>query len=234
LLSGLLVGVMLAMMLPIIMVKQHDTGLLIMHFLALSMVWIFGGSLYTVQVFSQYGAPSTGIAAIMIPASNFEKFLSALLLNLIFSIPFSFLFLKLHPFLIEYANNMAPNEYPYHPIPADALTYFTALHVVIQGAVFLGSIYFSKLAYVKTAIAFVVFYLATTALHVWQVYLLTYSPSKVVTFPFTAWKIWYFKEDKSFYIPFPEQYQQLLEVFPYLIVLVLWYIAFVRLREKQI
>ena len=62
----------------------------------LFMVVIFGGSLYTSQVFSQYSSPATGISAIMIPASRAEKYFGALFINLCFSVPFVLLFMKLH------------------------------------------------------------------------------------------------------------------------------------------
>lgn len=105
------------------------------------MVVMFGGSLFTSTVFGHYGRSDTGIAAIMVPASRLEKFLNAILIVLLFIIPLTVFFVKFHYWSVEYANSRLPaGGRRYYPLPADVLRYFIYMHVMIQGAVLLGSI----------------------------------------------------------------------------------------------
>lgn len=233
--GGLLLAMLLLLMLPIIFSRQNSQIMLMLHALALFMVVIFGGSLYTSQVFSQYSSPATGISAIMIPASRAEKYFGALFINLCFSVPFVLLFMKLHYGTISYVNTLLPpTEQPYKPIPESFLTYFINLYIITQGAIFLGSIYFSKFSFIKSAIIAFLSYLLVGGLYLWQALHFTSYPSKLVSFPFTSWELWYYKLNKSYYVPFPSTFQYVVNSFPFFLLLALWYIAFVRLKEKQI
>ncbi|WP_149242909.1 hypothetical protein [Dyadobacter sp. 32] len=233
--AGLLLALLIFLMLPIAIVREPSMILMFLHALALFMVVIFGGSLYTNQAFSQYGSSSTGISAIMIPASRMEKFLSALFLNLLFVVPLMLLFLKLHHYLTDYANAKPTiGTFRYKPIPPDALTYFVLMYIMIQGFVFLGSIYFKKLSYIKTAISFFVIYVLVTALSLWQANFLAGNPSKLVTFPFTSWKVSYYALNKHYDVMFPSVFQDVVYAFPSFLILGMWYISYIRLKEKQI
>lgn len=233
--GSLLTGLMLALMMPIVFVEQHGEVYVLFHALALFMVVIFGGSLYTVQVFGQYGSANTAISAIMVPASRQEKYFASLFLNLIFTVPFLLLFLLLHYKTIDYANSIAPKDmYKYQYIPKNILTYFVYLYVTTQGAVFLGSIYFRKLAYIKTAFIFCIIYLLVGGAYLMQAKYITSYPSKLVTFPFTSWEVWYYALGKNYYVGFPPAFQTLTYIFPVVLLLGMWFTAFVRLKEKQI
>jgi hypothetical protein len=233
--GGLLVAIMLMLMLPIVFIRQNSQILIMLHALALFMVVVFGGSLYTSLVFSQYGSPATGISAIMIPASRLEKFTAILFLNLCFAIPFILLFLKLHYGTLEYANSLLRTTEPkYKPIPEGFLTYFVNIYIIAQGWIFLGSIYFRKSSFIKSAILFVLTYLVVCGLYLWQALYLTGFPSKLVSFPFTNWEVWYYKLNKNFYVPFPALFENIVYGFPFFLVVAMWYIAYVRLSEKQI
>ena len=233
--GGMLIAIMLMLMLPIIFSRQNSQILIFLHALALFMVVMFGGSLYTSLVFSQFGVPATGISAIMIPASRIEKYLGTLFINLCFTVPFVLLFLKLHESTIAYANTLLPaSENPYKPIPEGFLMYFINLYVIIQGAIFLGSIYFTKFSFIKSAIGFFLTYLLVGGLYLWQAYYFTSYPSKLVSFPYTSWEVWYYKLNQSYYAGFPPTFQYVVNGFPFFLLLAMWYIAFVRLREKQI
>jgi len=235
LMGAMLVGLMLLLMLPLLLIKIHNELYVLFHALALFMIVLFGGSLFSAQIFTQYGSAATGISAIMVPASRFEKFLSALLHNLLFIVPLLILFLTVHHKSIEYANSgVDKDQYHYREIPREILNFFVFLYIIIQGVVVLGSIYFRKLAYIKTAITFVITYLIVLGVNMWQAYHFTDYPPKVVTFPFSSWKIWYFSTGQSYFIPFPETFQYVVYSFPIFLLLACWYIAYVRLREKQI
>ncbi len=233
--AGLLIVLLLLFMFPMVLTKEHSDVYIFLHGLALFMVVIFGSSLYTNQAFSQYGDPSTGISAIMIPASRLEKFLSALILNLIFTIPLMLLFQKLHITLIDHANASFPEGMlKYKPLPEDMLTFFLCLYIMIQGVIFLGSIYFKKLSYIKTAITFFITYMLVTAINLWEANHFTSYPSKLVTFPFSSWRVSYYSLNKNYLIGFPPDYQYVVYAFPVFLLLAMWFIAYIRLKEKQI
>ncbi|REA57664.1 hypothetical protein DSL64_23285 [Dyadobacter luteus] len=232
--GGLLLVIMMTLMLPIILTNSFSQILMLLHALALFMVVMFGGSLYTSTVFTQYGTTDTATASLMVPASQLEKFLVPLLLNLIFIIPVTFLFSKLHFWFIGIANSSQTGSSRYSSIPYDVLRYFIYLHMIIQGCVFLGSIYFRKLSYVKTAVLLFFIAITFTAVHIIYIYKVTDSPAQVVSFPFSAWKLWYSPSGKHYYLAHSESEQALLYTFPILFLLTTWYISFVRLKEKEI
>lgn len=235
LMGGMLVALLLAMLLPIILYDGYSELLLILHALALFMVVMFGGSLYTSYAYSQYGPADTGIAAIMIPASQFEKFLISLLINLLFIIPVTIFFVKFHYWSVEFANSKLPvNAHNYAPLPIGIMRYFIYLHVIIQGATILGSIYFKKLAYVKTAGIVFVLIVSFALVNLMLIYQYTSDPSRVVAFPFGSWQIYYYKLNQYYNLDYTESVKSLVYLFPPFFLLSTWYISYVRLKEKEI
>ena len=235
LMAGLFTGLMLLFMLPVTWQKDHSEILFLLHALALFMVVMFAGSLYTTSVFSQYSSPDTGIAALMIPASRLEKYLSALLINLLFIVPFTLLFFQLHTWTIDVANlRLNPGQGKYVYLPKQPLQYFMSMHIIIQGSVFLGSIYFPKLSYIKTAAVLFATAIFIGATNWYLAKYFTSYPTNVVAFPFSAWKIWYEESRTNFYVDFPGSVQPMINIVPILFLLCVWFIAYVRLKEKEI
>lgn len=235
LMACLLSGLMIMLMLPILWSKDFNEILYLLHAMALFMVVIFGGSLFTNYAFSQYASSDTGIAALMVPASRLEKYLSTLLLNLLFIVPFLLFYLRFHDWTIDLANTKIPaNGTKYEYIPKDILRYFISLHIIIQGAVFLGSVYFKKLSYIKTAAILLVTVIVFTIINFQFANYTASAPSKLVTFPFSAWKIWYYESNTSYYVNYSEPVQSLVNLFPAFFLIGAWYIAYVRLKEKEI
>lgn len=235
LMAVLLTGLLLSLLLPIVVVRGYSTVLLLFHALALFMVVIFGGSLFTSTVFSHYGRPDSGIAAIMVPASQLEKFLNALLVTLLFIVPFTLFFVRFHHWSIEYANSRLPaGGMRYNVLPADVQHYFIYMHIMIQGAVFLGSIWFSKLSYIKTALVLFLLAVFSFGINLAFAYFSTGTPSKVVAFPFSGWQLWYFSSGQQYSLVHTESVKSFVYTFPFIFLVSTWYISFIRLREKEI
>ncbi|GGC12688.1 hypothetical protein [Dyadobacter sediminis] len=240
--AALLLALLVLLMLPVGLSTQYNNMKELLHILALFMIVLFGTSLYTSSAFTQYAAPSTGIAAIMVPASRIEKFLSALLLNLVFIIPFVIIFWKLHYGTIAYANAHLPAGGPkFNRIPEFVLQYAFQYYFLIHAFVFLGSLYFTKASYLKTAAIVIGSFLAIGLLHIGLGYYLTSFPSKLVAFPITGWSIWLYPDADAgrrvteFYqVKLPENVYTFIQLFPAWIVLVLWFATYLRLREKEI
>lgn len=248
--AGLLLAFLLMLMLPIMVVQEYGGIMALLHMLALFMVVLFGGSLYTSFAFSQYGPRDKGMAALMVPASHLEKFLSPLILNVLFLIPLMVLFWALEDWTVDYANAriledlttkfklpVTDTTNKYNKIPLPILRYITSFYVVIQGAAFLGSLYFTKASYVKTAVAFFIVLLGVVAANLVIVYSLTAyaSPSWIVAFPFSGWDVSYYTPTyKVYHADFSRNLQNLMYAMPLTIILSLWYITYVRLKEKEI
>lgn len=231
----LLVVLLIAMMLPIAVFKQYNSFLEVLQILGLFMIVFLGSSLYTSSVFSQYSRPSKGMSAIMTPASSLEKLLSALFINLIFIVPFIFLYWKLHFGTIEYANAQLKTTFHYNRLPDDVVQYLTSCYFLIQGSIFLGSIYFRKASYIKTVAIAILVFLLTAIFQNMLAYQFTSDAGHIVTYPLSGWKIWYFNTAyNSFEVFYPVNYRIIVYSFPLLMLLSLWFIAYVRLKEKEI
>ncbi|MBE9464295.1 hypothetical protein ACFP1I_06125 [Dyadobacter subterraneus] len=234
--ASLLVVVLLFFMLPITTSNTFKGFYEALHHIALFMILLLGSSLYTSSVFTPYASQSTGMASLMIPASTLEKFLSTLLLNLLFIVPFLFLFFELHLSTVNYANSkISADGYKYHPLSSDVIQYTCYSYALIQGSIFLGSIYFSKASYIKSAACAIAIFVIIAAVQINMANTMTGSFEKVNTFPFTGWKMWNFGKNFKFYeVNYPENFQILVNIFPVLILLSLWFITYLRLKEKEI
>ena len=228
--SAVLIGSMLLFMLPVIIVKGYSSLLEILHFLALFMSVLLGGSLVTSYAFTQYSTPSKGIPALMVPASRLEKFLVAWLFYIVFTATFLVIFWELHHSFLELANRRLPaNGRQYHSIPPGPTTFITYLFFLIQGGVFLGSIFFAKLAYVKTAAVLLMVGTVAFTLNYALANHFALYPQDLFTFPFTSWRV-----NWRYSIAYPEPVSKLIWAFLILLVVSLWGIAYVRLKEKEI
>ena len=243
LIVALLVSSLLIMLLPITMSKEPSGFREALHYMALFGVMLFGGTFYSSYAFTQYSSPSTGIAALMLPASKTEKFLSSLLVNLVFIIPFLFFFIKLHHVTIDIANaKLRDGGYKYSYIPDEVFTYFNYCYFILHSVVFLGSIYFTKASYIKTAAFALITVLVLVFVNLTIANLFVGNPEKLVTFPMSSWKIWdssnmYMIRDghaKFFHIVHPAKVMYAFQAFAALVTLSFWYITYLRLKEKEI
>jgi hypothetical protein len=243
LLATLLVVSTLLMLLPITMSREPSGLREAMHYMALFMVLLFGGSFYSSNALTQYASPQTAVAALMIPASKIEKFLSSFLLNIIFIVPFLIFFVKLHHYTIDIGNSKIPaGGYKYSYIQAEPLQYFYFCYFILHAVIFLGSVYFPKASYIKTAVFVLILVLAVFGFNMAIASHFTGYPQKLVAFPMMGWKIWesdnmYMIRDghtKYYNVLFPQTAVYLLQAFAVFAALSFWFIAYVRLKEKEI
>lgn len=242
--AGVLVFCLLAMMLPITQTTESSEFLRILHFAALFMITLFGGSLYTSTAFSQYSDQSTGIAALMIPASRLEKYFSSLLLNLAFLIPFLIFFWQLHYWTIDYANTLLPSgvtEYGY--IPKDLLEYTTCCYLIMQAAIFLGSIYFKKFAYIKTAVVTILFSSLLAYFNYSLAIKFASKPSKFLAYPLSGWKVWFYTEEGMerpkyfagfYHLTLSDTMHYAAQGFAAWLAVMLWICAYYQMKEREI
>ncbi|GAB3178347.1 hypothetical protein [Telluribacter humicola] len=226
---------LLLMMLPTIFIGASNSKLPGLHFAALLLPVLLGGSLYTNLAFSQYTSRDTGIAALMVPASRLEKVLSALLFNLLFEIPLLLLFLFLHSWTIDFVNSkLPPNSYQYEKISSDTLQAFIIMYVLFQGFLFLGSLYFVKASFVKASAVFIVAAALISQANLWFAEYLASNPYMMGASPFSGWRITFDGSHHYHHIDHSPLFQNLFYTLPLLFLLALWYITYVRLGEKEI
>ncbi len=242
--AGVLVFCILAMTLPITQTSEPSEFLRILHFGALFMITLFGASLFTSTAFSQYSDQSNGIAALMIPASRLEKYFSSLLLNLAFVIPFLIFFWQLHYWTIDFANTLLPTgggSYAY--IPKDLFEYTTCSYIVIQASIFLGSIYFKKFAYIKTAVVAIAFGSLLSYFNYSMAIKFASKPSKFLAYPLSGWKVWFYTEEGMerpkyfagfYHIQFSETMEYAAQGFAVWLAIMLWICAYYQMKEREI
>jgi hypothetical protein len=243
LIAALLVTALLLMLLPITMAKEPSGFREALHYIALFVVMLFGSTFYSSYAFTQYSTSSSGIASLMLPASKTEKFLSSLLTNLIFIVPFLFFFIKMHHVTIDIGNTKLPaGDFKYRYIPDEVFTYFIYCYFILQSVVFLGSIYFIKASYIKTAAFALITVIVLVFANLAFANVLAGNPERLVTFPMSGWKIWdtsnmYMIRDghtKFYHVIHPENALHAFKAFAVLVTLSFWYITFLRLKEKEI
>lgn len=235
LMASVLVGVLLLMMLPVLFSDKYDDTSIGLQSGALVLLILFGGSLYTNQVFGQYNSANSAISALMVPASRLEKFLSTLFLNLAFIIPFILLFFGLYYWTIEYANNhLLPGEGKYRTMSKSMLSLYISMIIIVQGVAFFGAVFFTKSSYVKTAIASLILIVFGTASNYYIAKSMAPTSSLLTANPFSKWLIRFNKAEMYHQIDPSEMVQKMIVLLPILILLSLWYIAYVRLVEKEV
>ena len=235
LMAALLVVLLLLMFLPIAFASKFVPYFTGMQIIALFLVLLLGGSLYTGQVFDQYGPRDTGMSALMIPASRLEKFMSTLLLNLLFIVPFLLLFLFLHSWSVDFVNARLPEgSLKFGKVPPEVISYAITFYAVSQGVFFLGSLYFTKAAYIKTAVIFTVLCIAAVLFNQELARYFTNSPAYVSAHPFGGLTVGVGEVQMVHEVVFSQPTQKLISLLPFLILIALWCITFVRLKEKEI
>lgn len=232
LIAGILVVALFAMMLPITMIDGFRPIFTMPPVLVLFLVVLFGGSLYTTQLFTKYGPTETSIPALMVPASQLEKFLSALVLHVVFAAVLMGLYLYLHDWTFDYANSKIPEgSQKYGKLPKGILEYFIGLYVITQGLTFLGSLYFAKSAYLKTLIIFSVVSAILAALNLILANHFTDYPVSLVSFPLSGWQI---SGRQYQIIKLSQSLLSFVYTVPVITILGLWVASYFRLKEKEI
>lgn len=228
---GLCIGGMLLHMLPFLITDRYSKILFLIHITALLSITL-GISLITANVFVSYHYPARGIPRIMLPASQLEKFLTLFLANIFLVVVVFVLYHALHHKLVDMANlKLITGSRQYQPIPSD-VAYFTGyFYFLIQAVALLGSIYFKQNAYIKTMGIFLVLMVVAYCFNFFLAYQATGFFNNIMTFPFVFWNIFL---SQRLVVEFPELINTVIQIFLIMVVVALWGIAYVRLKEKQL
>ncbi|SDG73407.1 hypothetical protein SAMN04487996_122112 [Dyadobacter soli] len=235
---------MTVLMVPVTLSREFSGFREVLHYFALLLILLFGGSLFTSGTLAQYSAPATGISALMVPASPTEKFMTSLLFNLAFLVPLLCFYWWLHFYTLEVANEKIINQASkYHPMTADIVNYTSFSFFGIQACVFLGSIFFRKNAYIKTAVIAISIAFLVSIANTMIAIRFTENPTKVTALPLSGWKLWYYNEDGGtkwrfasiyYYLPLSDNLLLMAQLVAGALVILLWICAFYQLKEREI
>lgn len=233
--GSLLIGCVLLTQLPPLFYEAYNHIWQLIQYAAIPMVFLFGSSFYTSTALSDYTGGQKGIFALMIPASAAEKALCSLLVNLVFVIPFLLFFWLVHYQTTLMANERIPvGANRYSAVSREVAIYASYCYFLIHSTVFVGSIYFAKLAYVKTLTCLLVSALVISILNTGYAKFLADYPLMLGAIPFAGWSV---VRDSSLTVyrvsaadlTYPWHY-----IIPLIVVLWFFVVGYQRLREKQI
>lgn len=237
--AGLILGLLLLLMLPMAIASEYSGVYLGLHVFAMALS-LLAGSFFSSTLFNKYSSPNQGMAALMVPASKLEKFLVPFLVHLVYAVGICLIYWAFHFGFVYLGNSRLlsvgsgiPHHYLYRAAPYEIVRFFSYLYFFIVAATFTGSIYFSKNAYIKTA--------AICLAAVFAVFLVNMLVARFLTnhdlrpLPFGEWR---FMDPnlggRMFNVEFPEPVQGLIWAGLLVVLPGLWYLAYLRLKEKEI
>lgn len=204
------------------------------------------GGIYWVSAgFSYFSNNTEGYGYLMLPASHFEKWLCNILLLGLFLVCYCIFFRILDAsYMAHFRNNLNPASHPndYQKMYDSAyvlsfwnekrvdlqLTYFTFFN--ITGAMAVGALYFNKMALVKTMFISIGVFLGLNLLN-------GQFADAIFQLDMHSYPLWQSVKVYGTYdfIERPEHIDTIYTIgFNYLLPLVLWLIALIRLREKEL
>ncbi|AEW01123.1 hypothetical protein A4D02_14270 [Niastella koreensis] len=200
-----------------------------------------GGSLMASIVFSYFNNNAVGVSFITLPASLLEKWLSGILIVgvLYFLLFLAFFRLIDLSFVLQYHHNL-DHHAPYYKEQYEAVyllsfSDFTAwgnyaMFFNFAGIMMLGSLFFNKAAFVKTALVICVVIVGTFLLNLLVISLLIKNTQ--TAFPFSIVWIWVGKYRAPIELS-PETADKIKIIFRFVLPAILWSLSLLRLKEKE-
>ena len=209
----------------------------------ISFLWgLVGGDFILASfVFNYFSSSASGSSYLTLPVSNFEKWLCAVLIAAVLYPLIFLVFYRIMDagFVAAYHNSLDPNG-PFYKIRYDSVYLFSItdripriaypMFLIFSGMMLIGSLYFNKVALVKTALAVCIFFFA--------IYGLNYLFAKFMfrnlddAFPFQHVAILVEKEAGSVELP-KSVHDPIWYFINYGFPVILWGVSFIRLREKE-
>jgi hypothetical protein len=199
----------------------------------ISFIWglVGGDFILTSFMFNYFSSTASGSFYLTLPVSNFERWLCAVVI--------AFYRIMDAGFVAAYHNSLDPNG-PFYKIRYDAvyllsfndrlprITY--PMFLIFSGIMLVGSLYFNKVALVKVALATCILFLAIYGLN----YLFAFLMFKNIddAFPFQHVAILVGREVGSIELP-KSIHDPIWYFINFGLPVILWGVAFIRLREKE-
>lgn len=220
---------------------QHGT-----YFISLFVI----GAFFASQYFSDLGSEPKGINFLLTPASILEKLVCGLFYTvLLFFVFFTLSFYIVDVAMVALSNALKSPMEGYGKQPSEVINVFFAkmnsatslnisyylllLYFAVQSFFLLGSVYYSKYPFIKTAIALFLLFLAAFLI---EAYIMdAILPKGYHQISFTAFVTAGSDLDNSKTIALPEWINQVLTVLLcYAVPPLLWLVTYHRLKEKEV
>ena len=204
------------------------------------------GLIFTSLSFSELANKPQGIDYLLFPASQLEKYLSTLLVTtigfqLIYHFAFYLAYIGIDAILMLHNGQHMKNDL-YEAFSHGPLVYFYYIWFFAQAVMLLGAIYFQKYSFIKTVFLFAVFILSLYFLN--TIFSYIFFGKRMVgwngQFPFVGINVM-LGEHPSEYAPQTHKFLMLpstirdglLFFAKYLVTPILWTLAYMRLRDKE-
>jgi len=201
-----------------------------------------GGCFLASFVFGYFSSNAMGSTFLTLPASNFEKWLCGVLIAGVFYPVIFLLFFRLvdSSFVAIYHNGLDPlgpfYKQQYESVYIFDFNGFLAWKVypifgVLAGAMLVGSLYFNKVTFIKTAISLTIVFIGVFGLN-WLIAFVLFGHINDAV-PFNHVTIPVGKEEGSIELPSGIINNFFNNSIWYVLPPILWLLAFTRLREKE-
>jgi hypothetical protein len=200
-----------------------------------------GGSFLASFVFAHFSTNASGSFYLSFPASIFEKWLAGVLIAGIF---YPIIFLLFYrgmdaSFIAFYRKSLDP-ENPLYKIQYNSVYLFSftgriaytvyLMTLLFTGVAIIGSLYFNKAGFIKTALSFCTICFLLFGLN-WVIANLIFGKIEMA-FPFREVDIMVGKSEGTIQLP-GNAFNVSLYFFGYILPLSLWALSFLRLKEKE-
>lgn len=209
----------------------------------ISFLWglVGGDFILTSFMFNYFNSTASGSSYLTLPVSNFERWLCAIVIA---GILYPLIFMAFYRimdagFVAAYHNSLDPNG-PFYKIRYDAVYLFPfngflarqcyPMYLVLSGMMLVGSLYFNKVALVKVALAICILFFGIYGLNYLFASLMFNNIDDA--FPFQHVAILVGKEVGSVELP-KNVHDPIWYFMNFGLPVVLWGVAFIRLREKE-
>ncbi len=207
--------------------------------LAFVLGFIGGGGLLSSFAFNYFSSHANGSSYLTLPASSLEKWLVGILIVIAFALVFLSFFKGLDYTLVEIYRNTLDKADPYYreryeavqllPLNGFVASKMYIMYVNVAGLMLVGSLYFNKAGFIKCALIACGLFIVVQLLNQFISTIIIESTSRAL--PYYGVFVAVGKEEGKVLLP---DYASLgVDILLYLIPLILWFTAWVRLREKE-
>ncbi len=209
----------------------------------ITFIWgLSGGGFFLASfVFGYFSSNASGSSFLTLPASNFEKWLCGVLIAGVFYPVIFLLFFRLvdSSFVGVYHHGLDPADPFYRQLYQSVYIFdfngFVAwkvypMYAILAGFMLVGSLYFNKVAFIKTAIGISILIIGVIGINWLMATLFFGSINNAV--PFNSVRMPAGKEEGT--IELPRDFVDMINnSIWYVLPPILWLLAFTRLREKE-
>jgi hypothetical protein len=234
-------GLILAIVLIFYVVAKSFSGFAAAQ--NITFIWgLAGGGCFLASfIFSYFSAPANGSSYLTLPASHFEKWLCGVLIaGILYPLVFLLFFRVMDAGFVAIYHNGLDKGSPFYKqqyqsvyvlaLDGRVATKVYELFPFLSGAMLLGSLYFNKVAFIKTAITICILCIGGFALN-WLLAVLFFGHVNDAA-PFNHVTIPVGKEEGSIEPPKLASAIYFYGIV-YIIPVLLWVVTFIRLREKE-